>query len=324
VYFSLLSLLLFAACGRKSDLPHAGDDLAALKAEFVDSLYNNPLYLQEKLTLLLQDSTDSNRYYELLDMYAKTWGVGGEVVKAREIFYRVMEHASACDDPLLLLETCNNIAVTYALANDTDSALLWLLKAEDQVKYLPEMEEIDVFLMNIADLYNHRQDFLQGVRYYQKALVASDSLGKPEEERFSIYTGLGHTYLELRNFERSDYYYQKAAPLLDKVSLVDQATYLNNRGNHYYFKGEYRQAVEYMQRKEALLADKPEMKYDINIGRLNLADGYLQLVLTDSCRAMLDACREYFIELQHPTALPYPEQASVRREQAQRTFPGRM
>ncbi len=86
---------------------------------------------------------------------------------------------------------------------------------------------------------------------------------------------------------------------------MHQATYLNNRGNSYYFREDYDRAGVYFRWKRELLQGKPEMKYDLSLCQINLAEIYLLLNKPDSCRMMLEACRDFFTELQHPEGMYY-------------------
>ena len=46
--------------------------------------------------------------------------------------------------------------------------------------------------------------------YYRRALFICDSLGLPDRNKFPVYYGLGQTYMELRDFELSNHYYELA------------------------------------------------------------------------------------------------------------------
>ncbi|MCC8187938.1 MAG: histidine kinase [Bacteroides sp.] len=300
-----IAVILLVSCSKPRPFADVPDELWARMAALTDSLYSDPLYVRDQMPALLRQSADSVTWYKLLNLYAKTYVMTGETAEARALLNRVAHFAAAGTDRSLLAEVYNAIAVTCDLGGDIDSTLYWLHRTEGLMTAAPQTDWKEQLLMNLADAYNRRQDFARGAQYYHRALAWCDSVGKPEKDRFFIYTGLGHTYMELRDFERSDACYERASLLLDEVSLMQQATYLNNRGNSYYFRGDYHRAGWYFRQKKALLEGKPEMKYDISLCQINLAEVYLLLNEPDSCRMMLDACRDFFTELQHPEGMYY-------------------
>lgn len=300
-----MGIILLVSCSNYQPFTDTQDELSVRMMALSDSLYNHPLYVRDQLPGLLRQSADSSTWYQLLNLYAKTHVMMGKTVEARALLNRVADFARAGNDRSLLAEAYNAIAVTCDQGGHSDSALYWLHQTEGLMTSPPQTNWKEQLLMNLADGYNRQQDFVQGAQYYHRALAWCDSVGKPEKDRFFIYTGLGHTYMELRNFERSDAYYEKASLLFDEVSLMEQATYLNNRGNSYYFRGDYDRASAYFRQKRELLEGKPEMKYDVSLCQINLAEIYLLLNDPDSCRIMLDACRDFFTELQHPEGMYY-------------------
>ena len=44
--------------------------------------------------------------------------------------------------------------------------------------------------------------------------------------------------MELRDFDLSNHYYELAGQFFDEMNVSEQWTYLNNRGNHYYYRKE--------------------------------------------------------------------------------------
>lgn len=68
--------------------------------------------------------------------------------------------------------------------------------------------------------------------------------------------------------------------------------YLNNRGNSYYFRGDYDKALEYFMRTWNLVADNPDAEFERNLTMVNLAEVYLKLNNTDSA--------SYYIEKSYP------------------------
>jgi len=88
----------------------------------------------------------------------------------------------------------------------------------------------------LADANVHKGDYAYAAYYYRRALFICDSLGLPDRNKFPVYYGLGQTYMELRDFELSNHYYELAGNFFPQMSVSEKWTYLNNRGNHFIIK----------------------------------------------------------------------------------------
>ena len=86
----------------------------------------------------------------------------------------------------------------------------------------------------------HKGDYAYAAYYYRRALFICDSLGLPDRNKFPVYYGLGQTYMELRDFELSNHYYELAGNFFPQMSVSEKWTYLNNRGNHFYYKNRHK------------------------------------------------------------------------------------
>ena len=65
------------------------------------------------------------------------------------------------------------------------------------------------------------------------------SIDLPEPELINIYTGLGQTYSELRDFDLSHYYFNLAYKLFDQMDINRKFVYCTNHGNVYFFEKKY-------------------------------------------------------------------------------------
>lgn len=108
-------------------------------------------------------------------------------------------------------------------------------KQGNELSYLPDI------CINLADGNVHKSDYTDAAYYYRCALFLCDSLGLPDRNKFPIYYGLGQTYMELRDFDLSNHYYEMAYRYFSQMSVPEKFTYLNNRGNHFYYKKDYRE-----------------------------------------------------------------------------------
>ena len=144
-----------------------------------------------------------------------------------------------------------------------------------------------------------------GVFWYRKALLICDSLNMPSDRKFPIYYGLAQGYMTLRDYEQCDYYSELAAKNYDEMLPDEKHFYLNNRGNSYYYRGDYATAIGYFRKVVELVKDYPDMRWGLNLSYLNLSDCFLQRNEADSAAKYLDLCEPFFREIGSTTALYY-------------------
>lgn len=129
----------------------------------------------------------------------------------------------------LLADNYNLCGNKATRTSKNDSAIYFYQLAYDHYKkgdqkiYLPDI------CTNIADAYVREGDYVQGIRFYRQALALTDSLPSFFTLPFYIYYGLGQTYMELRDFETSNYFYELAEKFYDKMDVFEKFIYLNNR-----------------------------------------------------------------------------------------------
>lgn len=55
----------------------------------------------------------------------------------------------------------------------------------------------------------------------------------------------------LHDFERCDFYFDRAGEYYDEMKPYEKGIYLNNRGNSYYYRQDYKTALKYFRRSLA-------------------------------------------------------------------------
>ena len=161
--------------------------------------------------------------------------------------------------------------------------------------------------MNLADAHLHRGELAHTASYYRRALFICDSLHLSEHSKFPVYCGLGQTYMDLRDFDLSNHYYELAGQFFDEMTVSEKWVYLNNRGNHYYYKKDYQEALVYMRQAAELIADYPQMVFESNLSKVNLGDLYLLTNRLDSAENNLNEGYRYFSEIKNNSAMHYIE-----------------
>lgn len=217
-----------------------------------------------------------------------------------------------------VLNMKGNLCARYS---STDSAICAFSEAYAwHLRGIRQRPEPDI-LMNLADAYNHVGRLDQGAATYRRALFLMDSLQLSDERKTPVYYGLAHTYMALRDFENCDYYYDLAARYYDGMLPFEKTFYLNNRGNSYYFRGDYARAIAYFKRLEALNARYPDSEFNCNLCWLNLSDCYLQQGRADSASCYLDRCEPFFRRQGMPTANYYIDTQRMQLALLQGNYP---
>lgn len=129
----------------------------------------------------------------------------------------------------------------------------------------------------------------------------------PEEKRFPSYYGLAQVYMELRDYQQCDYFYDLAGRFYDNMMPFEKHIYLNNRGNSYYFRGDYKQALEYFRKIMRLTASYKDMDFERYLTKVNLGEVFLLMNETDSATYYLEDCYSFFKSINHVSALYYIE-----------------
>lgn len=283
----------------------------SLESRAQDSLYSNLSFSRSLLHDAFDQVQDSMSYYRLMALYGKTFFVSSDFDSILHYNRPVKEYGRrAADTPRwndVLSDVYNVEGNVWMQLNHPDSAVTdyerayaYRLKGE-RTHLLPDI------CMNLADAHLHRGDLAHTASYYRKALFICDSLHLDEHAKFPIYCGLGQTYMELRDFDLSNHYYELAGQFFDKMTVGEKWIYLNNRGNHYYYKKDYQESLAYMRRAADMIANYPQMVFESNLSKVNLGDLYLLTDRLDSAQMYLDESYRYFSEIKNNSAVHYIE-----------------
>ena len=159
---------------------------------------------------------------------------------------------------------------------------------------------------NLADAYFVLNDIPQAARWYRRALFLVDSLRLPKKENTTLYMGLAQIYLSLRDFDTARLYYNKTERFFSLMTPSMQAYFLNNFGNYYYFRKDYKSALAtFLRLKSNIERHGMQNNFDMYICKVNLADVYLNLDSIDQANKYLDEAESYFRKMHDPAALYY-------------------
>lgn len=274
-----------------------------------DSLSKNPGYVCVETVRQMAVTEDSVVYYHYMMLLAKAYMFKSEIDSANicmdrsERFCSGFVPSTQVND--LYSEIYNMRGNVCARQGLLDSSVICFQKAFNyrlkgtNKKVLPDIS------MNLADAFVRTGQYDKGAMWYRKALSYNDSLNIPEEKRFPVYYGLAQVYMELRDFTLCDYYYDMAARHYDRMLPYEKHIYLNNRGNSYYFRGDYPKALEIFRKALVLSRTYPDMVFEKHLTEMNLGETFLLLNQTDSASYYLDLCGGFFHSINNQSALYY-------------------
>lgn len=313
--FWLIGLLLLLSCGNTDR--HRDKHLCeqtfvdSLEARVQDSLYSNVTYSRSLVQDALVQVQDSQAYYRLLALYGKTFFVSSDFDSI--LFYNrqvkgFSSKTSECPQWNDILADVYNVeGNVWMQLNHPDSAIIDYKKAYEYRLKGRRSHLLPDICINTADAYLHRGDLAHTASYYRRALFLCDSLNLSEHTKFPIYYGLGQTYMELRDYDLSNHYYELAGQFFNEMNVGEKWTYLNNRGNHYYFRKDYQEALNYMRRANALVSSHPQMVFEQNFIKVNLGELYVLTDNLDSAQVCLDESFRFFSGIKHNSAVYYIE-----------------
>ncbi len=317
INFTIIGFILFTAllftifsCTKKSSTQRELNEIKinSLVSIAEDSMEYNPTLSKKLLQEALHLTQDSLRYYEVYSALTASYFLENTYDTIYKMSKQILKYCNqqntSPDIHELLTENYNYLGAYFAQMGNLDSAVYYFKLASINVKYSIKSSQIPNVYINLADTYTRKGDYVQSVLYFRKALLASDSLHINEKTDFPIYFGLGQAYYNLGDFDLSDTYFRLAETLLEKRTLSEKFVFCNNRGNYYYYKGEYAQALPWFQKAKALVTPGG-YEFHINLCASNLGDIYCKLNQFDSAHYYLDMSYKYFSSLKHTTFLYY-------------------
>lgn len=313
--FGLIGVFILLSCGHADRYRNASlceqTFVDSLEVRVQDSLFSNVLYSRSQVRDALTQVRDSQIYYRLLALYGKTFFISSDFDSILHYNRSVKEYSPKvpeCPQWNDVMSDVYNIeGNVWMQLNHPDSAIIDYKKAYQYRLKGNRLHLLPDICINTADAYLHRGDLAYTTFYYRRALFLCDSLKLSEHTKFPIYYGLGQTYMDLRDFDLSNHFYELAGQFFDEMNVSERWTYLNNRGNHYYYRKNYQEALKYMRRANALVSSHPQMVFEQNLIKVNLGELYLLTDRLDSAQICLDESYRFFSGIKHNSAVYYIE-----------------
>lgn len=307
--FSILIFVFTLSCTSKKNSNISIPNFDSLLVESEDSLgynYQHSFELLKKAEKMAKDSTqlymlkvNLSQYYFVIQKPDSALSL------AKEVMLFAQNNIKNERSTEFLTSAYNSIGLYYSHINNLDSALYNFIKCYKVAIEIKNYSKLPDICINIADMYTRKGDFVNGIGFYRKALSVSDSLHLNNAIKFPIYFGLGQAYfMGLRNFELSDEFFKKAEQIYDNRSLSEKFTFCNNRGNYYYYKEDYVNALPWFIKAKKIV-EPLNSDFYINFCNANLGDVYFHLNKTDSAQNCIDKSYNYFVNTDNKTLLFY-------------------
>lgn len=264
----------------------------------------NTGFRKNMLKEVMLRAKDSIQYYDVFDVYGNILLTPSQFDSSMYVKRRVMNFLSRQPESekkeRLLSITYEETGNIYSITNQTDSALR-LYKQAYKCR-IAKKDKIRLAI-NIAYQYKQKGDYANAVYYLRNAQLTCDSIGI-QNMQFTIHFALGDIYLNLKDYPNSDHHYLKAEKEYEQKSTIEKIVFSNNRGNYYYYTGNYSMAKEWYE-KEKELAENARNDYFSNLSYLNLANTYLNIGQTTSSLFYVDFAEPYFNSIHLLSALYY-------------------
>ena len=322
----ILGFVLLGACapGDKEDVyteMRAFEDFSHING---DSVAIVPRKVRLKAFQKMEEAKDSLVKYNYLAMTLKTYLITSQLDSAQMVIQQIhdfIERQHSSSQMADLESECFNMKGNiFARVGNMDSAEICFRKAYELRMRGTRIEVVPDILMNLADANNRLGKLDIGAAWYRRALLMCDSLHIASTKKPPIYYGLAQVYVTMRDFEQCDYYYNLAGESYDSMLPYEKYIYLNNRGTSYYYREDYQTAIKYFQKVIDLVEGYADMSFELNLGRLNLGDCYLQLNMVDLAVKYINECQLFFEEMGVSTALYYIDTQKIELALLQKDF----
>jgi tetratricopeptide (TPR) repeat protein len=301
---SFTMLTLFNSCSHRDDKENLHEKkLRNILIRGNDSLRINPFSSISILDEVITQTTDSTTYHKAIITKGKAYFLLGKFDSAMLLERKALAYFQTnqlSDSTKELLSDCyNSLGNIYSRLSKSDSAIVFYEKA---IQHNIPTRVPDI-LINIADQYKFKGNYAMSASMLRKALFICDSLGV-EKMKFPVNFALADVYLSLHDYKLADQYYLLAEKELNDRSVNEKLVFYNNRGNYYYYTGNYARSKEWFLKVKDL-AEKTKNEFSVNLCYINLSDIYLHLDKIDSAKHYVDKSEKYFASLTFKAGIYY-------------------
>ncbi len=209
---------------------------------------------------------------------------------------------------------CSSIRAAYLrhYREAPDSIITLNIQAYNNIIQSNAIEMAPDVAANLGDAYVTVSDMPSASKWYRRALFLADSLKQPKERSVSLHVGLGQIYTFMRDFESARHSYEYAEKYYEGMQPNMKSYYLNNYGNYFYYKRDYKNALVMFKRLSSMLIEHDMADhFDMALCKINLADVYLNLNMLDSAEIYVKEADAFFRKKDVSVAIYYANTINI-------------
>ena len=305
---SFLGCLTLLAChdGRQN----AYQELDAALVSLDDSIKH---FSPRALALIdsgIAAATDSLTYYSYYERKAKYYYLTTTPDSMLPYIERTLDFCRR-NEPSPQLQVVKGMALESKAVyyqhfrQQSDSVIILHQQAYEALRGSNHVIPLISLTANLGDAYALKNNLPEAAHCYRHAIYLADSLQADIEVKTSLYLGLGHIYVCLKDYDSAAAYYKMVNEHYDVLPPNLKFYFLNNYGNYFYFRHDYPQALrQFEQLKQLLEQTGVSDGFDMQLCKLNMADVYLNLGRLEESKQCLDQVQPFF-EQHHVEAAIY-------------------
>lgn len=309
---AFISLLILVSC-EKADVPETtrSKELTSCLKAIDDSLHVNSPHVSQMIQNGMKHATDTLEYcdFYLRGLYYDiVFNIPDTTKKNWQKMSAFLEKKPKTPRVRGLLGGLYNVEGSFyhKFHHQPQKVIQLYRKAYDMLYYSDTKHALPDVCANLGDAYIAINDMPHAAQWYRRALFLADSLQLPKENNVTLYMGLGRIYLNLGDLNAADECYRQTEKNFSSIPIGMKFYFLNNYGNYYYYKKDYKQALAMFKRYERLIIDHGlDESYDMYLCKLNMADVYLNLGNTGEASRLLKETEPFFERINDRTALYY-------------------
>lgn len=305
VFIIICLLILTFSCkeGKKSPA-HSEQYIQSLFQKGEDSISSNPKLAQSLFRQVMSLTKDSNKYYNAYLLYSKVLFNNSQFDSAVFIQRKTLEYCNRTPNVKgisdLKADAYNAYSAYWGRIGQLDSAIYY---GKEALKFIVDRTTEPDIDINLSDNYSFKGDYAQAALYLHSALHVTDKYNL-EQMRFPIYFALGCLYNNMKEYKDADFYFKRAEKDYESRKDNEKEVYCNNRGNYYYFTGQYK-AAEHWFKKGIVFAIKMKDVFMESFYYVNLSDTYLKQKNYTLCQVYADKAVTYFKSIKFDRGLYY-------------------
>ena len=208
-------------------------------------------YAQEALSLAIETKNrhEEATIYNLLGQI--NFSIGNQQAQ-EDYFQKSLNLYEELGEQLQIARIMHNIAITVHLNNPEIAIDLLRTAVTIYEKIAPNYRQLFEMYNSIANMYQ-RVNNTDSTEYYKEKTLSKAIFSENQQSMAIAYNYTGVFYMNLGNMARAEKDLRKALEIAQRIGLYNiQSSTLSSLSSIFYRKGDYKTAVEYLQRHRVI------------------------------------------------------------------------